>query len=140
MKITDLFVKTDSTLEKAGVWHDIPSDTPGEAPLRLLIARINNPNAVKLYRELHKPYARLERSKGYLPDSIANEIMAELLSRTVLLDWQNLEDGDGNPVPYSQQTAKQLLLDNRGFRDAVSDLANQESAYIADQQEAIEGN
>ena len=139
MKITDLFAKTDSSLEKSGVWHDIPSDVPGEPPLRLLVARINNPNAVKLYRELHKPYARLEKSKGYLPESIANEIMAELLSRTVLLDWENLEDANG-AVPYSQQAAKRLLLDNRGFRDAVSDLANQESAYVADQQEAIDGN
>ena len=44
-----------------------------------------------------------------------------LLLNTCLIDWDGLQDDDGNAIPYSKEMAEKLLTDPdfRKFRDAV---------------------
>lgn len=90
--------------EKAddGVWVDMGNNA------QIKIAWMNNPAYVKLFTQLSKPYARLAK-QGQLPEDKAKTIMAEVMSKTILLDWQGLKIDD-QVVPYSQKKAQEILL------------------------------
>jgi hypothetical protein len=117
--------KTDTALEDEGVWTTV--DAASGAELR--IARIGNRRYRETMARRLKPYRRALRA-GTLDDVVTERITAEVLAETVLLDWRALERG-GKPLPYSRETARELLLDPayRDFRDLVVELAGELDLY-----------
>jgi hypothetical protein len=65
---------------------------------------------------------RQHKRGGQVDYEQRQQITARTLADTVLLGWEGLEGDDGQPLPYSPETAKDLLLDPQmlAFRDAVS--------------------
>ncbi|MFX4220699.1 MAG: hypothetical protein ACMVO3_06715 [Thalassobaculum sp.] len=117
--------KTDTALEDEGVWTTI--DAASDAEIR--IARIGNRRYRETMAKRLKPYRRALRA-GTLDDSVTERLTAEVLAETVLLDWRGLTV-DGAPLPYSRETARDLLLDPayRDFRDLVVELAGELDLY-----------
>lgn len=123
---------TDLELEESGVWVDI-----GEGA-RLRVARVGNPRYRKRLRELLAPHKRLVRIDK-LPEDLSDELVIKAFAETILLDWEGLEDDNGEPIEYSVEHAIELLTGLRDFRMMVAEIANEQEAFRREEQKE-EGN
>jgi hypothetical protein len=128
MKISEFAANTENAVE--GVWEDIDG-------LRLLIARFNNPEYLKLIRKYAKP---LTRSRKQVKMETAEDIAIRAMSEAILLNWENLEDEDGEPIPYSQKKAYELLKEHRDFYEMVLEISRDTERFVEADREEDEGN
>jgi len=125
---------TDKDKEIEGVWFD--SEFEGDT--KCLIARVNNPNYMKVFNRLSKPHRRALR-KQTISEEISEVIMLKTMAETILLDWKNLKEGDVE-VPYTKENAYRVLKEYRDFRDIVADLANDIEGFRIEMEEEAEKN
>ena len=57
-----------------------------------------------------KPYTR-QIQQGTLDEAVATDLNADIFSRTVIVDWEGVTGRDGQPLPFTIENCKQLLLD-----------------------------
>jgi hypothetical protein len=120
----DIFKKyaTDESLENNGTWRDIGSGA------KLLVARSGN----KAYaRALAKSYEQNRAALDLGDDSAdakSDEIMSDVIARTILLGWENVEY-KGKPLDYSVVNAT-MLLKIRDFRRLVMTFAEDQESYL----------
>lgn len=123
---------TDEKREDEGVWE--PIHGPDGDTAELLVGRLGSNASQALFRRL-----REKRSRGFrgdsLPESVEDEIMIEVLSRTVLLDWRGLKDDDDQEIPYSPEKARELLR-VKDFRAVVVQIASDADLYRAERTES----
>jgi len=125
-------LKTDENLENEGVWVTLPSK------IRLKIGRSGSEAWKREYGKIHRERARGFR-QGKVPDDLLEEIVLEAMARTILLGWENIEDDNGLPIPYSVENARKLLS-VREIRDDVTALSQENDLFRAEQIEDIAGN
>lgn len=118
---------TDQSKERDGVWHDM-----GEG-MKMLIARIGNPNYQKRFQALSKPHRRALR-RGTLSDDIAEQLLIRCLAETIVLGWEGVEE-KGKEIPHSVDNAVRVLTDYPDLRNYVNDIANEMEGYKADEDE-----
>jgi len=123
---------TDSTKEQEGVWYDIAEG------LRMKIARIGNPLYQKRFQALSKPYRRSIR-RGTLSDDVAEKLLVQCLSETIVLDWEGVED-EGMEIPYSKDAAVALLTKYPELRNYINDIANELEGFQEELNEEAEEN
>jgi hypothetical protein len=123
---------TNRTKELEGVWF------PGPDGSSYLVARQGNKNFNKLMAEVAKPHRKLIEM-GKADDELLTEITAEVVSRTILLDWKGVTD-DGKPVAYSNEEAKRRLIDYPDFADMIAALSKGMAAYQDQEKAAAAGN
>ncbi len=116
--------KTDPALEEHGVWEDL-----GEGA-KLLVARANNPAYVRAYRRIPRGIRR-QFEAGSLPDTQSDNIICDIMSKTLLLDFENLAIGK-KALKYSPEEAKKVLLAYPDFRELVWQIANETQRYHED--------
>ncbi len=116
--------KTDPELEENGVWEEVGDGA------RLLIARINNPTYVRAYRQIPRGIRRRFEA-GELADDRSDDIICDILSKTVLLNFENLSIGD-KPLKYSQEAARKVLKKYPDFRELVWQIANEAQRFHGD--------
>jgi len=75
---------------------------------KFLIAWAQNPNFQREYKRLTQSYKDVTK----LSSTAQKELTCEALSKTILLDWKDVNMSDGTSVPYSQETAKAALMQN----------------------------
>ena len=102
----------------------------------LRIGRSNAPEFLSKLRRLTKPYKR-QIDNGSLADDKSREMFCEAMAGTVLLGWSGLEV-DGKPVPYTEATAKELLINDPDCREFVSQIAGSLDRFLEDEQQALE--
>lgn len=136
MRITAL--KTDENLEQAGAWYTYPGSPDKTKPMRLRIARIRNP--------AHRDGLRAEivaaqsaHPNGDIPDLELREITIRAMAQHILLDWENIEDDDGNTITYSVANAT-ALLKIPAFFEIVERFSMQMQNFQTQQQRAAAGN
>lgn len=105
---------TSSTAEQEGVW------VPVCEGVEVKLARMGNPRFAAVYKKKCKPHLASLR-RGLLDKQTEVELMRQTLAEAVVLDWRGLRDAEGNLVPYSSETALQLLTDLPDFADFVAD-------------------
>ena len=106
-----------------GVWYEYEG---GE----FLVARGDNQRTKDRVEVLRKPHRRkIERGEA---SDIIFDITLQAMAETILLDWKNVMDSQGNEVPYSSEKAFIALKNSREFREAVSGFAGNESNYFKD--------
>jgi len=123
---------TDTKKEQDGVWYDIAEG------LRMRIARIGNPNYQKRFQALSKPYRRAIR-RGTLSDEIAEKLLIQCMSETIVLDWEGLED-EGKLVPYSKDAVVAILTKYPELRGYINDIANELEGFQEDLTEEADEN
>jgi hypothetical protein len=123
----DKFV-TDKAKEIGGVWYDV-----GEG-FRLLVARDGNPSYLKAAREQYKLHEQALKGPGR--DELAERIQADVVSRTILLGWEGLENEEGKAIDYSPDTACACLIQSHDFAKLVDSIANRQELYRAEKAEA----
>jgi len=98
------------------------------------VARTGNPAYRKLLSRLYKQHRFALESKGDAAEKKSDEILSEVLSKTILLGWSGVETG-GKPVPFSQEKAYEYLIALKEFRKFVSDASEDLERYKLYQEE-----
>ena len=139
--------KTDAELERNGRW--VPFGDGAE----LLIARANNPEAVKLRERLMAPFERPGFRNRKPTDAEQERITRKVVARACLKGWKGIELGsvavelgarglsvDATAPAYSPELGEALFeLLPDFFRDVLLCATNEE-LYRAEQVEADSGN
>lgn len=132
--------KTDENLEKDGVWLQYGETEDGQ-PIRIRIARAGGGNT-KFAKELEKrtrPY-RKALQNGTLDDKTADRIYKEVYAETVVLEWQNITDQDGNLLDFSVENILKVFKDLPDlFRD-IQEQSNNVAIFREEMRESDLGN
>jgi len=97
-------IKTDVSKETDGTW------VPFVLGIELKIARAGNPKYKECIRKLVEPVTKEIRNETATLEDFA-DILIKVRAKTILLDWKNLDDKDGNPIPYSSVKAEEFFRD-----------------------------
>lgn len=121
---------TNPKAEKEGIWITLED-------ARLKVARMQNPAALAAFQE------KTRLLRGKISEEKQKELMTEIMSVHILLDWENINIG-GEALPYSQENAFRILNDFPEVRRLVLDesqnLENFLAEKTADGVEAIKKN
>lgn len=114
----------DTSKEESGVWQDFEGD------ISVCIRRLNSEIAVKAREEAEKPHRVRARNKD-LSDDINEDIATRQLAYGVIADWKGITDDKGEEIPYSGDTAYELLSDPelKDFRVMVFQYAADRTAF-----------
>lgn len=101
------FIRTDPDRSESGIWVDF------DQGIRLRIARLGNTKYESFLREKQAEtlVTRGRRRRQKLDLDQGSDILKEAVARFVLVDWQNIDDGDGKPIPYSWEKALEFFKD-----------------------------
>lgn len=137
MKLND--AKIDAVKFEQGAWVD---NIPEMGDLRLKVRGINNADWRRLQQTLYEAVPRNKRIGGRIDPDEQDRITTSCLLSACLIDWENVEDDDGQPLAYSKTAATKLLNDPamRRFRDSVVWAANVVGEQGAEDRAVIAGN
>ena len=132
----DLFAEfaVDEKAESEGVWRDY-------GDVQFLVARAGNRKYREKFLRLYKPHERLLKGNSEAAEKKSAEIMADVMSTTILLNWKGklvVEKG-GQPVEYSVENARKALMIPR-FREVISEFADDFDSYKAVKEDQDEKN
>lgn len=115
--------------EESGVW----------APWRgssFLIASSGADKFQRLFQRLQRPH-RKAIDKGNLDPKLQVDMMAKAMSEALILDWKDVTNNSGEDVPFSVQTAFDVLRKNSEFREFVSEFATEISNFVSEEKEEL---
>jgi hypothetical protein len=124
--------KTDQTLEQEGTWVTVDGDS------RVLIARMGNERYKDMLQRKTKPFRHAIRNST-MKDEVFEGILVEVMAHTILLGWENISD-EGKQVIYSPESAKQLLLKYKDFRDLIVGFAQDAALFRKEELEIAAKN
>jgi hypothetical protein len=108
MKLEDRMIDIEKREE--GAWV---KDIPEFNGVELLICGSGNKKWARLQKKLFDAIPRQRRISGtVLPDELLL-LQGKLILETALLDWRGIENGNGEPIPYSKEQAAKYLTDPR---------------------------
>lgn len=125
---------TSSDKEENGTWQEF------EGGIRLKIRRLNSQASLDARKEAEKPYTSQLRQKNP-PADILEKVLVAQLAFGVIADWEGIE-GDEGPIPYSGETAFELLSDEslKDFRGEVLSFSLNKDAFRAEDVKEALGN
>lgn len=102
---------------------------------RVRVAYWDNPKFKKAIQRKLKAFGGFRN----IPEEVDTKIICEAIGETILLDWEGFTRG-GNPLPYSRETAIDLLMRLPVFRNDISSLARGEEEFMKQTEAEQEGN
>lgn len=127
----DLFstFATDEKLEIEGRW------VPFDANTSFKIARSYNKHFSRIFQRLYNANKLAIQAKGDTAEELADNIMCEVMAKTILLDWKGPVKIKGEDLgAYSIDGAKKALK-LKGFREWVQTQADDTASYKVEQDE-----
>lgn len=136
MSLYKLF-KTDSNLEKDGIWIEYGETEAGE-PIRFKVARAGGQNTAfnKALEKATRPYRKAIQN-GMLGDKRADAIYKNVFAERVVLDWTNIEDAEGKPLEFNKENVLKLFED---LPDLFADLREQAGNVSLYREDIAEGD
>ena len=125
---------SDESLETSGTWFTI-----NEMRFKLARAGGSNIEFLKLVRKRTAPYKRA-LAAGSIEEKFAREIIAGCFAETVLLDWEGVYGDDEQAIPFSKETAKDLLAKLPNLFNELRDFADNWENFKAEDLEADRKN
>jgi hypothetical protein len=120
---------TDATLEEKGVWKKMGNG-------RFLIARANTRAYNAEFTKLYEQHDAALNANDEEANKLAEEIMAQVYAKTVLLGWDGANKFKGEDLgEYSYERALELLR-LKEFRTWVAKIATSFDNYKAVQEQA----
>lgn len=92
------------------------------------IAHISNIRFQRLLAKYQQPH-RQKIERGSLDPQTSKDLLCRAMSEGILLDWENVVDGENKPVTYSPQSGFVALTKNVEFREFVTDFATNLANY-----------
>jgi hypothetical protein len=104
----------------------------GDVEIKFVLARAGGSNRkfANRLQALTRPYQR-SMENGTMPEDKAAALMAQAIAETIILDWENVADRNGDMMEYSPARAKQLLIDLPDLRQIIMEEASKASNFIA---------
>lgn len=118
--------KTDSDKAINGVWIDYLGGS------KVLVARHNNKNAEKARLKLAKDHNLHLMPEGEDLNKQLEAFDTQVLAECVLLDWEDIEDLEGNPIEATVENRLHYLTEIEDFRDDIVRLASNRDRYHAE--------
>ena len=147
MQITDL--RRDINLSTDGIWRDFNTGEvlrePHAERFCVRVAYAQNPRARDLQSALrmarHTDLVAAQDDAERL-EAILQDIETEVLATAILTGWANIDDEDGNPLPYSPEKAREYMCDPDYYmlRSWVRDISNVDDSYRKAETEQAVGN
>lgn len=105
------------------------------------VARSNNREYAKLLSTLVNENQIIIDGKDEAADKKSDEIMIEVMAKTILKGWEHpmVVEQNGEPVPYSVENAKKALS-FRDFRVEIMRIADDRARYLLSKDEEKEKN
>lgn len=101
--------------ETDGIWGKFQGSS-------FLIRHTSNFDFQRIFSRLQLPY-RKKIEKGILDPETSLDIMCEALAKGILVDWKDVQDKNGNTIPYSVEIGMKALANNVDLRDWVQEFA-----------------
>ena len=105
MKLSDR--KINLQAREDGAWV---KDIPEFLDVELKVRGVGNKDWARMEQKLIAAVPRQRRVNGLEPEDRLR-INAILVRDCSLLDWRGIENGTGEPLPYSKETANKYLTD-----------------------------
>lgn len=115
--------------EAAGEWASFKGS-------EFLIASSGCNKFQRLFSRLQLPHRRA-LDKGTCDPTIQRDIMAKAISKTLLLDWRDVVDGNGNSIEFDVDVAYRALKANTELREFVTNYSTDLGNYIEEEQEDL---
>jgi hypothetical protein len=109
---------TSEDAEKEGVWIDY-------GDIRVKVARAGGRN-VKYQKVLEaesKPHKRALQTDS-MPEDQARAMLMRVYSKTVVLDWENVDDGEGNIIPCTEENILAMFKEFPDFFLEIKNMAD----------------
>lgn len=90
----------------------------------------------KRLAELTKDHRRAIQN-GLMDEKQAKQILAQVFAETVVIGWSNLTDQAGQPLPFTVDNAKKLLVDLPDLFTLIQQTAQDQTLF---RQELLEGD
>jgi hypothetical protein len=119
--------KTDKELEENGVWFK--PDRGGE--YSFLVRRFGGANAhrLKLATEKYvKPHLR-KIEAGAMSQEDMDKVNLQAFISSCIVDWKGVKDEDGKEIPFSFETALEVLLPLEELSNTLYRYANSFETY-----------
>lgn len=127
--------KADATLEKSGILlqYGTAQRDGKEVPVTIRIARAGGANTMfdKVLEAKTKPYKRMIQTDS-LDKKVSERIMREVYAQTVVLDWENVQDEDGEFLEFTHENVIAMF---EALPDLFTDVvtqANKQALFRAD--------
>ena len=117
MKVSSF--KRDSSRAEAGEWVD---DVPGFPGVRFKVRGLQSLAFSDAQARLQRQVpAHKRKEDGSIEPSLAYAVMGKAMQQAVLLDWDGIEDDEGNPMIYDADLAMTWLtdMDYSHFAEAI---------------------
>ena len=112
-------LRVDSELSEEGRWGDY------ELGIRLRIARHNNSRYQSYFMKLLRDNPEVQEDT----DSFGN-LLKVAVGRTILRDWEGVEDDEGNEMKFSEDVGEKILTDP-GYQDLYQFVLSESQASLA---------
>ena len=133
--------ETDPKLEKEGVHIEVGTTKKGEvATIRVRRAGGANQMFSKVFEQKSKPYRRLLEIPGAIDPAIQEKLMREVYADSIVVGWENIEDRQGNPIPFSKENVIKLFAELPELFKRVVRESQDMAVYRTEVREAESGN
>lgn len=124
--------KTDSKLEKEGILLEYGTNSQGK-PICIRVARAGagNDAYVKRMEVAVKPHRRLIQNET-IERAVLTKIVREVFAETVVLGWENVEDENGKPMPFTKENCIKLFTDLPDLFDDLQESAQKAALFRSD--------
>lgn len=121
MKITEFAI--DKNLSEEGIWVDISDDA------RIKVASVKTDRYKRRLAELSAPYRHMITTRTEAAQKKISEITARAIADVIIINWEGIQNNDGEEIPYSRDTAYKLLKDYPAFADMVYAIASDDAVF-----------
>lgn len=126
---------SDSALAVEGIWEDI------DEGLKLRVARMNNPRYREYLRKLSRTKVRVgRRMQGGMGIDDMLEMQKKAVAKHILIDWEGLEDANGESIQHSEEKALELFESHPDLYELIIEIANDVDLFREDQRKDAEEN
>ena len=109
---------SEPELERKGVIIDYELTNGETFSIKIKRAGARNQEWKVAYNQIMKPHAQAI-ADGKVGEEENKKLLAEIWSKTVIVGWSNLRDGEGNEVKFSTETCYELFC---AFPDLLNDV------------------
>ena len=95
---------SDIGLETNGVWIVYELEKGGEFEIKIKRGGSRNVEWRRIYNQVFKAH-----DKDKLTEQESQFLLAEVYSRSFVVDWRNLKDSEGKDVPFNVKNCMELL-------------------------------
>ena len=123
--------------DKEESWIDLPDDNGVDVRFKLAYPNGSNCDFTKEFEKEIRPHRRRLRKGQVISTDIMREAKVKVFCKTVLKDWENVLDREGEPIPFSEDAAIQLLTALPVLYDILeaeaSSISNFQTEALADE-------